>query len=226
MGERAEMEITVGQTQLVLLPEKAVYLQALQYLLVADVHLGKAETFQARGIAISHQVNRDTLDRLEALCTRLKPQSLVILGDLFHSRDALVEEVLTAWDQWQQRVPTRVQFLVGNHDRPLVSRLRQFSIECLTEPLQLPQIRLSHEPDPSPDCLNLCGHLHPRLRLKTRLDELRLPCFYLDTVQKLLVLPSFGGFTGGYDIDLKPGAIAYAIVEDRSGSTIVPFEKV
>ncbi|NJN87396.1 MAG: hypothetical protein HC881_15185 [Leptolyngbyaceae cyanobacterium SL_7_1] len=41
----------------------------------------------------------------------------------------------------------------------------------------------------------------------------------MDNTTRVLVLPSFGEFTGGYEIKLTKQAIAYAIVEDA----IVPF---
>ncbi|MBW4474352.1 MAG: ligase-associated DNA damage response endonuclease PdeM [Stenomitos rutilans HA7619-LM2] len=206
-------------TELQLLPEKAVYIESLQSLLVADVHLGKSETFQAAGIPISNQVNQDSLDRLQALCLKIQPKTLIILGDLFHSRVSLTQEVNDGWKQFLDTVPIEVKLIIGNHDRALANRLSQLSIHCCTD-LQLDRLLLSHEPCPHPKILNICGHIHPCVRIKTKLDSLRLPCFYLDQSQNLLVLPSFGAFTGGYEVDLKKGAIAYAIAED----TVIPLQ--
>ena len=86
--------ITVRGIQLRLLPQKAIYIEALRSLLVSDVHLGKAETFQIQGIPIPNTINQITLGRLQTLCHELEPEILFILGDLFHSKFALVDESL------------------------------------------------------------------------------------------------------------------------------------
>jgi uncharacterized protein len=214
------MEITVLGTALQLLPEKAIYIESLQLLLVSDVHLGKSETFQAAGIPISNQVNQDSLDRLQALCLKAQPKTLMILGDLFHSRFSLVKDVIDGWAQFLAAVQVDVKLIVGNHDRALSKSLQPLSIECFTEALQYNRLLLSHEPCSQPNVLNICGHIHPCVRIKTKLDQLRLPCFYLERKEKRLVLPSFGAFTGGYEVELTSGSTAYAIAEN----TIVPFD--
>ncbi|MBW4583154.1 MAG: ligase-associated DNA damage response endonuclease PdeM [Tildeniella nuda ZEHNDER 1965/U140] len=214
------MQITVLGTELQLLPEKAIYVEHLQMLLVSDVHLGKSETFQAAGIPISNRVNQDSLDRLQALCLKMQPKTLIILGDLFHSRFSLVKEVLDGWSRFLDAIDLEVKLIIGNHDRALINSLSQLSITCFTDALQCDRLLLSHEPCSQPKALNICGHIHPCVRLRTKLDNLRLPCFYLEQQQKRLVLPSFGAFTGGYEVELKPGSTAYVIAEN----TVVAFE--
>ncbi len=211
--------IQILGTELQLLPQKAIYVPSLKSLLVSDVHLGKSETFQALGVPISNQVNQATLDRLQVLCDRHQPDHLFILGDLFHSKQALVEEVLEQWFNFLAVVQIDVKLIVGNHDRALVPTLQQLSLTCLTDPIQIDALVLSHEPIPqsaaNQPALNICGHVHPCVRLKTRLDTLRLPCFYLNNAEKSLILPSFGEFTGGYEVPLVRHTIAYAIAEDQ-----------
>ncbi|MEB3360389.1 MAG: ligase-associated DNA damage response endonuclease PdeM [Synechococcales bacterium] len=222
MGEKDALmiDLTLAHTTLTLLPEKAIYLPDWQTLLVADLHLGKSETFQHYGIPIANRVNQDTLDRLSQLCQRFRPQRLVILGDLFHSRLALVDEVLEPWAAFLHGTDADVTLLVGNHDRPFAHHLPQIPNQQITETLALGTLFLSHDPQPQANHLNLCGHVHPCLKLTTRLDSLRLPCFYVDRPQNLILLPSFGSFTGGYEVSLKLGTVAYAIAE----GTLIPFE--
>jgi len=212
--------LTILDHSLVLLPEKAIYLETLKALLVSDVHLGKSETFQSVGVPIPNSINQVTLNRLSKLCLQHKLEYVFILGDLFHSRSALVPEVLDPWFQFVESINASVQLIVGNHDRALVPKLEQLAITCILDTFQIDNLILSHEPVTQPNHLNICGHIHPCLRIKSKLDNLRLPCFYLDQVQNLLILPSFGEFTGGYDIDLKGNVVAYAIVENQ----VIPFE--
>ena len=213
-------KITILGGKLRLLPEKAIYIEGLRSLLVADVHLGKSETFQSRGIPIPNTINQETLDRLQTLCHTLEPETLFILGDLFHSKFALVDEVLDSWSDFLSSINTDVNLILGNHDRSLIEALSHLSMQCSTNPIQIDNLVLSHEPFPQSNCLNICGHLHPCVRIKTKLDDLRLPCFHLETSQNRLTLPSFGEFTGGCEVSLTSDAIAYVVAEDA----IIPFE--
>lgn len=210
--------VTLLGNSLQLLPEKAIYIKRLKALLVSDVHLGKSETFQALGVPIPNTVNQATLSRLRVLCSQFELDYLFILGDLFHSKYALAAEVLDGWSKFSASVQANVQLIVGNHDRALVPKLEQ-SVDCILDAVQIDNLLLSHIPQPQPNCVNICGHVHPCLRLKTKLDNLRLPCFYLDQSENLLILPSFGEFTGGYEVTLTAGTIAYVIAEN----TVVPF---
>jgi len=202
-----------------LLPEKAIYIESLQSLLIADVHLGKSETFQALGVPIPNQVNQQTLERLRSLCAKFNPKTLIILGDLFHSRRGLVDEVLEGWSKFCQETSSHIQLIVGNHDRHLISMLKHCEIECHSTPVQVQNLLLSHEPSPQATSLNICGHVHPCFRIRSKLDTLRLPCFYFDSMQRTLTLPSFGEFTGGHEVSLEPGAIAYVIADNA----VIPF---
>lgn len=213
------MMVQMLGVELQLLPEKAVYLDSLKLLLVSDVHLGKSETFQAAGVPIPQQVNQESLNRLQALCSKYQPEQLVVLGDLFHSRLALLPEVVEAWQQFLASISASVTLIVGNHDRALIPKMEQLAIDCFADYLKVDRLLLSHEPGFQPSLLNICGHVHPCVRLKTRLDDLRLPCFYYEAAENRLTLPSFGAFTGGYEVRMGPGVVAYAIAE----GTIVPF---
>ncbi len=205
--------LAVGSTQLQLLPERAVYIKALKALLVSDVHLGKAETFQHYGLPVSSQINHATLQRLEGLCTQYQPDHLWILGDLFHGQDGMADQVIDAWLRFLDRTQVSAHLILGNHDRRLQDTLSQLSVECFVEAIEMEGILLSHEPELRENSLNICGHIHPCLRLKTGCDRLRLPCFYWQAPQLRLTLPAFGEFTGGYEIALARGEIAYVVAE-------------
>lgn len=213
------MQLQISGTKVHLLPEKAIYLESCQTLLVADVHLGKSETFQALGVPIPSQVNQGTLDRLYSLCVQHQPTTLIILGDLFHSNASLTPEVLEQWTTFLNRTDVTVKLIIGNHDRKVERSLSTLSIDCYPDGLQQDQFLFSHEPAPQTGFINLCGHIHPCVRIKTKLDQLRLPCFYFDKSLNLLLLPSFGEFTGGCEMVLTGDAIAYIIAED----TVIPW---
>ncbi len=205
--------LTVGETQLHLLPDRALYLPAQRALLLSDLHLGKAETFQYHGLPVPSQVNQATLARLEVLCDRHHPDSLWILGDLFHGREGMADAVIEAWLQFLHRTQVSAHLILGNHDRHLQDTLSQLSVQCWGSAVEVDGILFSHEPDGDQDHLNICGHIHPCLRLTMGCDRLRLPCFHWQSRQHRLTLPSFGEFTGGYDIALAAGEVAYVVAE-------------
>lgn len=182
--------------QLVLMPQRALWRPAGRQLLVADLHLGKAELFQANGIPMPSDGDQSTLARLIGLCDRLAPQELIILGDLIHGQQGLTPAL-----RWRLRnLPAAcgcvVTLISGNHDRGI-------NLDGL--PHQPSQQRgslwLSHQPEsrPSSRFLNICGHVHPVARIRQRSDCLRLPCFaFLEPDQQLLI-PAFGELTGGHE---------------------------
>lgn len=202
-----------------LLPERAAYLPDWKALLVSDVHLGKSETFQHYGIPIPGQVNEGTLARLRQARDRTGATQLFVLGDLFHSRWSLVDAVIETWLRFLETTQLSVTLVLGNHDQGLAAALEPLSIRCCPAALPLASLLLSHGPQSSPDRLNICGHVHPCVRLGGPQDRLRLPCFYWEAAPARLTLPAFGDFTGGCEVALGPGAIAYVIADDQ----VIPF---
>ncbi len=203
------------QGEKLMLLERAVYVPGYQALLLSDVHLGKAETFQMAGIPVAQQVNDETLERLRSHCHQVQPEQIFVLGDLFHSRQGMVAEVETAWSKFLKDTDAKVTLIVGNHDRAALGPV--FDMEYSIDPIPLGKLLLSHEPV-SPDSLpkghlNICGHVHPVVQLQSAIDSLRLPCFYHEHQPQRLTLPSFGSFTGGYQVSIGKGRTAYLTIE-------------
>ena len=129
--------------------------------MVADLHLGKAECFQAHGIPLPSDGDAGTLNRLLALCHRWRPNRLVILGDLIHSRLGMTNKLRDVLKVLPELIHAEVDWIGGNHDR-------RSWLEGLPQQAAQPMggLWLSHEPEtPPPDTdhplLNICGHIHP-----------------------------------------------------------------
>jgi len=213
-------EIHLFNNHLRLLDDKALYLPEMEALLVSDVHLGKAESFQSLGIPISSRMNEENLERLKKLIGQTNPKELFILGDLFHSKASLVPEVLISWDTFLKKSSADVCLIVGNHDRRLISELPPLSMTCQIEAVKVGPLLLSHEPEKKHSAeLNICGHIHPVIKLRSRTDSLRLPCFFVEKDQRRLTLPSFGEFTGGHEVKLAGNTCAYVVCEGE----VMPF---
>ncbi|SBO42040.1 ligase-associated DNA damage response endonuclease PdeM [Cyanobium sp. NIES-981] len=191
---------------LTLLADRAVWDPTQAVLLVADLHLGKAETFQSHGIPLPSDGDATTLNALLALAHRHQPRQVVVLGDLIHSRLGLTQELRSKLAALPALLGCPLRLIGGNHERgSWIEGLPQ-------EPsLALGPWWLSHEPDPRQDRLNLCGHLHPVALVGRGRDRLRLPCFSYSLQQERLALPAFGALTGGHP--LGSGEQQWLVVE-------------
>jgi DNA ligase-associated metallophosphoesterase len=199
--------------ELTLLPEKAVWIDTLRVLLLADIHLGKASHFRKSGIPIPEQVHDLDYQRLGKLIQDYSPKDVYFLGDLFHS----------SWnEQWEDFGAFLPQFLgstfhlvLGNHDILPAEKYQDTSLQVYRNAVVLESFLLSHEPTtPPPGLLNICGHIHPGILLKGKAKQsVRIPCFHYS--EDILVLPSFGNFTGLFLINVKKTDYVWGIAEER-----------
>jgi hypothetical protein len=112
------IELPLADTTVHLLPEGALWWPDGATLGIADLHLGKAATFRARGLPVPGGTTRGNLDRLSWLFDRY-PQArrLVVLGDFLHAAEAHNSGVLCALAEWRARHAEWELVLVrGNHD--------------------------------------------------------------------------------------------------------------
>ena len=176
-----------------LLGAKAVWDPQQRTLLLADLHLGKAECLQAQGIPLPSDGDAATLDALLQLAHQLQPEQVVVLGDLIHGRAGLTGELRQKLGALTDLLACPLRLIDGNHERG--SWLEGLRREPSTA---LGPLWLSHDSEPRADHLNLCGHLHPVAVVGRGADRLRLPCFAFHAARSQLVLPSFGHLTGGH----------------------------
>lgn len=200
-------------------------------LLVADVHLGKAHQFSARGLPVPASVRQgadgDTLARLLQALRATRAARLVVLGDLFHGPQGgdSVARFVDAMTAWADAVGDAAElvWIGGNHDTRARADLGALAAALGPRLLDLPEhghwrqgaLACTHHPAPVPGAgYTLCGHWHPCVSLHARaLDRLRLPCFWLgDPVRRPLgVLPAFGAFTGMHPAEPAPGDRIWAV---------------
>lgn len=184
-------------SSLELLPQRALWDGAGGCLLVADLHLGKAESFQASGIPLPSDGDLSTLNQLLDLAAQHQPQRVVVLGDLIHSRVGLTAELRAKIRALPELLGCPLELIGGNHDQgSWLEGLRA------GPPQRCGDLWLSHEPctPHEPDLLNVAGHVHPVAVLGQGADRLRLPCFALHRTTRQLLLPAFGHLTGGWAV--------------------------
>ena len=204
-----------------LLAERAIWDPQQRTLFVADLHLGKAEVFQAQGVALPSDGDAANLNALLELTHRFHPDQVVVLGDLIHGRAGLTAELRQKIGALPELLGCPLRLIDGNHERgSWLEGLRR-------EPsAALGPLWLSHGPEPRPGLLNLCGHLHPVAVVGRGADRLRLPCFAYrrggrPTADREpgdeLVLPAFGHLTGGHPCSEADGL--WLVAE----GTVVPW---
>ena len=186
-----------------LLPERAVFEPEGRTLFIADLHLGKAAVFRARGLPVPEGSSRASLQRLSAAIERTGATRLVVLGDFLHAKESLADRTQQALREWRDRHAGLDCLIVeGNHDAHAGRVHASFGMRTLEGAYVGGGLRGVHDPAearPADGGLTLAGHVHPVLRLSGRHDSLRLPCFWL--CGSVLTLPAFGEFTGGFPVD-------------------------
>ena len=92
-----------GGARLQLWPQRAAFDPALGLLLVADAHLGKAQSFRRLGVPVPSGTTAQALARLDALLQATGASEIAFLGDLLHSVHAHSAHTLDAVLAWRQR---------------------------------------------------------------------------------------------------------------------------
>lgn len=209
-----ELPLLRAGESLVLLGARALYWPARQALLLADLHLGKADVFRRAGIALPSGGTGKDLERLQGLLDRHACRELWILGDILHGpahRAAWYQQ----WLAWRERnAALDVHVLRGNHDRQLPHAELQVQIH---DEVRLPPFLLRHEPVPDAELHVIAGHLHPQIALPAL--RRRFPAFWLR--DRMTLLPAFSAFTAG--IVPVPGAGEQMVACVDNGLVVLPL---
>ena len=211
MSGRVEFRSSAGP--IVFDHRKAAFLPECDTLLVADLHFEKGSYLQEIGGApLPAYDTHDTLERLAALIADYRPAHVAALGDSFH--DIRAGERITPENFADTNAVVasvaRFTWILGNHDPDIPEGLagdQEDHLECGA-------FLLTHLPTEAfvNDGVNVCGHLHPKVRIHTRRSKVSQPCFAVSRPR--IILPSFGTFTGGLDV-LHP-AIAGELPGERA----------
>lgn len=202
---------------------KAAYLPDHDTLLLADMHFEKGSYLQAVGGApLPSYDTRDSVARLSDLIEDYRPRCVIALGDSFHDINA--DQRLSSQDaKVLNRLIERVDdfvWILGNHDPdipPIIAGRREDHVTLAGQQAQGGTFLLTHHPtQPDDGGVNICGHLHPKLRVTLRKGRASGPCFAIS--QGRIILPSFGSFTGGLWVDhpaiseVMIGAPSYGLI--------------
>lgn len=198
-----------GQT-FVLHPAGVVFWPGQKMLLVSDVHLGKVTHFRKHGVAIPENSVSRNFKRLEEVFAHFEPETIVFLGDLFHSKKNsewhLFEKLVLKTDR-------KMILVAGNHDVIDPKHYADLNVKVCSEYL-IGKFLLTHHPEIREGFFNFSGHIHPGVKLHgLGRQSLQLPCFFQKPNQ--MILPAFGEFTGKYFLVPTQDDCVYAITKDE-----------
>ncbi len=209
-----ELQLEIAGQCLVADSARVLAWPAQRALLVADLHLGKAQVFRQAGLSMPEGSDEHDLRRLADAVARHSAERLFLLGDIVHGATTIDATWRHAWQRFASaHGQLEMVAIIGNHDRH--DRDALVGTASLSNGFALGPFDLRHHPidsgatDPSARSFVIAGHLHPLAVVSDSGRDYRLPCFWLQPSQ--LVLPAFGSTTRGQPAKAGPGDRIIAI---------------
>lgn len=174
---------------------KCAYLPKSETLLIADMHFEKGSYLRVKGRSVLPPLDTiDTIARLSQLVWEYAPKRIIALGDSFHDIEA--DQRLSPKDAQALNALTQSGaewvWILGNHDPDIPNAVKGAREDHMT----VDGFLLTHHPHETEGTeVNICGHYHPKARVRSRAGSVSAPCFAVS--DSCLILPSFGTFTGG-----------------------------
>ncbi len=195
--------------------ERMLYWEEKKALVVSDLHFGKTGHFRKAGIPIPQSVYKDDLQRLISQLQFFKPDTLIVVGDMFHS---IANKELDWFRKWREDFPElSIQLVMGNHDILKRNWYIETGIDIIYKELLADNFSFVHD---IADVINdhlitptykFSGHIHPGVRISgAGKQSLHFPCFYF--TPSFCVLPAFSKFTGLAMVKPKEEDHVFAIV--------------
>ncbi len=183
--------------------ERALFVEELRAIVVADLHIGYEKALRAEGLII-RDPTEEMLSRLEALITRIGAEKLVILGDVKHSIGPCrkVKRI--------EELPAEVLVVKGNHDGNIEDML---DVKIYPRGFRMGDYGFIHGHLWPPEEIFeakyvFMGHLHPEIDLEDSIGKVhRYPCHLVGRLTaegrkryggdpRVFVLPAFNPLVG------------------------------
>jgi uncharacterized protein len=205
-----------GET-LLLSADRSIYWETEKALIVSDLHFGKTGHFRKSGIPVPQSVYREDLQRLVSQLQFFKPETLIVVGDLFHSH---ANKEIDFFSKWRNDFSSlTIELVKGNHDILKDEWYSSLSINVNPKTLKRKGFCFQHDlADCAADDDNsayyvFSGHIHPGVSIHgLGKQSLRFPCFYFTSTY--CVLPAFSRFTGSVSIKPAANEVVFALVNN------------
>lgn len=188
------MQLIINGVQLVADPAGVLHWPERDLVAVADLHLEKGTAAHRRGVTLPPYDSIETLSRLGAVLRRLKPRTVIALGDSFHDRGAHRRLSAVASDALQALIDGHDWvWIAGNHDPDPPSERGGQVAEAIT----IGALTFRHEVARGA-VGEVSGHYHPKAKVRARGCAVSGRCFAADG--RRAILPAFGSYTGGLNV--------------------------
>ena len=191
---------------------RCIFWEEEKALILSDLHFGKSGHFRKSGIGIPQNIFMEDLQRLFAQMQFFKPKTLLITGDMFHSKE---NKEANFFLKWRNDFPATQFYLVkGNHDILSSSFYKKADIRVFENKLNIKDFCFTHDADScTEESFIFSGHIHPGIKMKGLANQsVLLPCFYFG--KKHAVLPAFSAFTGLAKINPSRQDHIFVLVEN------------
>lgn len=196
-------------------PGKMIWQPAAKTLIIADLHFGKTGHFRKSGIPVPQDIFKQDLHQLFAGIQFYKPEKLLIVGDMFHSKANKEMDFFIKWRTDLSEL--HIHLIKGNHDILHDQYYTDTAIQVDAH-FSAGKFSFIHDvadivADEHNEQFYFCGHLHPGIALYGgSRQSLHFPCFYF--TKKYAVLPAFSAFSGHCMIRPKKGENVFAVVNN------------
>ena len=177
-------------------------------LVFADFHIGFEESLNKQGVMVPRFQFKDVIERLEKIMKKIKPETIVINGDLKHEFGTISDQ------EWRETL-NLADFLTkhckklvltkGNHDKILGPIAKKRNIDVVDK-FEIDDILIMHG-DRIPKDISkyktiIIGHEHPAVLIHEGKRAEKFKCFLVGKYKgkNLIVQPSFNLVTEGTDV--------------------------
>ena len=175
--------------------DKTLFWRAQKTLIVADLHLEKASFFAKSGQMLPPYDTKTTLMNLKKALQETQAIRLILLGDNFHDMNG-PQRLSQKFSSLLPNIP--IIWITGNHDPHL--KLSTATGDQFVDYYVDESFYFGHKASQNPDhkLMEITGHFHPKASVRSYGQRISGPCFIYSSQR--VILPSFGVFTGGLDI--------------------------
>ena len=198
-------------------PDRCIFWEEENALILSDLHFGKTGHFRKEGIGVPQKIYKEDLHRLFNQVQFFKPSVLLITGDMFHSYN---NKEIDFFLKWRRDLPNITFYLIkGNHDVLPDKFYQEANITVAKNMLSIGNFCFTHDfcfnsEKKKENYFTFSGHIHPGIRMKgPGKQSCMLPCFYF--AETYAVLPAFSLFSGLYKLTPKKRDTVFALVEGQ-----------
>jgi DNA ligase-associated metallophosphoesterase len=195
--------------------DRSIFWEEEKALIVSDLHFGKSGHFRKNGIGIPQNVFKEDLQRLFAAIQFHRPQQLIIVGDMFHSKSNSEHDLFL---KWRNDLPSiHFHLVMGNHDILSPAFYEAASLAVHRGQLQVGDFVFTHDIadiEIAENYFYFSGHIHPGIRMAGLAKQaIQVPCFYFN--ERYAILPAFGKFTGTHAVAISKRDKVFALAANK-----------